>query len=421
MSFINVFIRYLFVIVAVITMSACDVSEPGRDAVKDVKSDQKTQSASVEQKQWPKTGTDWSTHGNGYAEARFSELTQINNENVEQLGLTWYFDLPEASGQEATPLVIDGVMYTTAAWSYVYALNAVTGEKLWHYDPQIDKKVAVKGCCGPVNRGLAYSDGKVFIGAFDGRLIAIDAKTGELAWETQTVDVNQSYTITGAPRIVNGKVFIGNGGGEYGVRGYVSAYDQNSGEMIWRFYSTPSNPNKSQENPIHETTIETWAGEFWKLGGGGTVWDSMAYDQELNLLYIGTGNSSPWNPRVRTNGEGDNLFVSSIVALNADTGRYVWHYQTTPQDGWDYTATQHMILTELEINGQSRKVIMQAPKNGFFYVLDRINGEFISAENYVPVTWAKGIDENGRPIINPDAKYWEIVSKRVLCIFLRTR
>ncbi|MBL4672242.1 MAG: PQQ-binding-like beta-propeller repeat protein [Arenicella sp.] len=354
--------------------------------------------------------TDWAKHGNSGSEERFSTLDQINSDNVSELGLAWYVDLPGESGQEATPLVVDGIMYTTSAWSHVYALNPVTGEQLWHFDPKVAKEVAVKGCCGPVNRGLAYSDGKVFIGAFDGRLIAIDAKTGMPVWETQTVDTTKSYTVTGAPRIVNGKVFIGNGGAEFGVRGYVSAYDQDSGKMLWRFYTTPSDPSKPQDNPIHDETVKTWSGEFWKLGGGATVWDSMAYDKDLNLLYIGTGNSSPWNPRIRTNGEGDNLFVSSIVALDADTGRYAWHYQTTPQDGWDYTATQHMILADLEINDETRKVIMQAPKNGFFYVLDRTNGDFISAENYVPVSWAKGIDDNGRPEINLEAKYWEQIN-----------
>ena len=351
--------------------------------------------------------TNWRYHGNDLSETRFSKLDKINETNVADLGLAWYIDLPEAKGQEATPLVIDGVMYSSAAWSHVYAINAVTGEILWHFDPEVDKAVRVKGCCGPVNRGLAYSNGMLFIGAYDGRLIAIDADSGKKVWETQTVDITKSYTVTGAPRIANGKVFIGNGGAEFGVRGYVSAYDENTGKLIWRFYTTPNHPDQPQENPIHNETVKTWSGEFWKLGGGATVWDSMAFDAELNLLYIGTGNSSPWNPVLRTEAKGDNLFVSSIVALNPDTGRYVWHFQTTPQDAWDYTATQHMILTDLDIEGQSRKVIMQAPKNGFFYVLDRKTGEFISGQNYVPVNWASGLDENGRPIVNESARYWE--------------
>lgn len=359
----------------------------------------------------PETSTlqdvEWPFHGLGNKENRYSELDDINTENVNDLSLAWYIDLPEAKGQEATPLVVDGVLYTSAAWSHVYAIDPKTGETLWHYDPKVDKANRIKGCCGPVNRGVAYADGQIFIGAFDGRLIALDAKTGEERWSTLTVDTTQSYTITGAPRVAKGLVFIGNGGAEFGVRGYVSAYDQLTGDMKWRFYTVPGHPDEQQENPIHEKAKNTWSGEYWKLGGGGTVWDSMAYDYELNLLYIGVGNSSPWNPRLRTDGEGDNLFVSSIVALNVDTGEYVWHYQTTPQDAWDYTATQHMILAELEIEGQQRKVIMQAPKNGYFYVLDRVNGDFISAENYVPVNWSSGIDDQGRPVINPEAKYWE--------------
>jgi len=349
---------------------------------------------------------EWISTGKGPDEKRFSQLTQINDKNVKNLSLAWYMDLPEGRGQEATPLVVNGIMYTTAAWSHVFALNPKTGEKIWHYDPKVDKSVAIKGCCGPVNRGLAYANGKVFIGAYDGRLIAIDIKTGKEVWSAQTTDTSQSYTITGAPRVVNGKVFIGNGGGEFGVRGYVSAYDENTGKQVWRFYTVPGHPDKPQDNPIHNETVKSWNGEFWKLGGGGTVWDSMAYDAEFNLLYIGVGNSSPWNPKLRTDSKGDNLFVSSIVALNADTGKYVWHYQTTPMDAWDFTATQHMILADLMIKGQKRKVIMQAPKNGFFYVLDRETGEFISAKNYVPVNWASGIDKDGRPIINDEARYW---------------
>ena len=353
------------------------------------------------------TDVAWAFHGGTEAEGRFSKLNDINLKNIKDLSLAWYLDLPEGRGQEATPLVVDGVMYTTAAFSHVFAIDAVSGKQLWHFDPKVEKAAQAKGCCGPVNRGVAYADGKVFLGAFDGRLIGLDAKTGEQLWSTQTVDTTKNYTITGAPRVANGKVFIGNGGAEFGVRGYVSAYDQNSGELAWRFYTVPGHPDQPHENPIFETAAKTWSGEYWKLGGGGTVWDSMAYDAELNLLYIGVGNSSPWNPQMRTNGEGDNLFVSSIVALNADTGRYVWHYQTTPQDAWDYTATQHMILTDLVINDEPRSVIMQAPKNGFFYVLDRKTGEFISAENFVPVNWASHIDENGRPVVNQEAKYWE--------------
>lgn len=353
------------------------------------------------------TNSDWPLHGLTHSEQRYSPLNQINESNVAKLSLAWYLDLPEPRGQEATPLVINGVMYTSAAWSVVFALDAKSGKELWRFDPQVDKSWAVKGCCDAVNRGVAFWENRIYVGTLDGRLIAIDANTGKQIWSVLTIDPDKNYSITGAPRIANGKVFIGNGGAEFGVRGYISAYDTDKGELLWRFYTVPGDPSLPFENEILAKAAETWHGHWWKLGGGGTVWDSMAYDPELNLLYFGVGNGSPWNPNLRSDGKGDNLFLSSIIAVNADSGEYAWHYQTTPGEGWDYTATQHLMLAELEIDGETRKVIMQAPKNGFFYVLDRATGEFISGNNFVPVTWASGIDGNGRPMINPEAKYWE--------------
>jgi PQQ-dependent dehydrogenase (methanol/ethanol family) len=351
---------------------------------------------------------DWLAHGRTWSEQRFSPLETINTESVENLSLAWYVDLPGSRGQEASPIIVGGVMYTTTAWSIVHALDARTGETLWSYDPEVDRSHAVNGCCDAVNRGVAWWEDRVIVGTLDGRLIALDSQTGEMLWSVLTVDLSQPYTITGAPRVAEGLVFIGNGGAEFGVRGYVTAYDIETGEQRWRFYTVPGNPADGFESETMAMAAETWAGEWWLLGGGGTAWDSMAYDPELGLLYIGTGNSSPWNPQIRSEGVGDNLFVSSIVALDADTGEYVWHYQTTPGDAWDYTATQHMILADLEIDGAMRQVIMQAPKNGFFYVIDRITGEFLSGENFVPVTWADGIDpETGRPNILDSAKYWE--------------
>lgn len=347
----------------------------------------------------------WLTHGRTYSEQRFSPLDQINQDTAGDLGLAWSFDLDTDRGIEATPIVVDGVLYTTSSWSMVYALDARTGELKWWYDPEVPRAWGAKACCDVVNRGVAVWQGRVFVGTLDGRLVALDAETGEPIWDVNTIDRTQPYTITGAPRVVKGRVLIGNGGGELGVRGYVSAYDVDSGELVWRFHTVPGNPADGFERPILERAAETWTGEWWRYGGGGTVWDSMAYDPELDLLYIGVGNGSPWNQAIRSPDGGDNLFLSSIVALRPDTGDYVWHYQSTPGETWDYTATQHMILADLEIDGRVRKVLMQAPKNGFFYVVDRQTGELISAEAYVPVNWATHVDlATGRPVEVPAAR-----------------
>jgi len=350
----------------------------------------------------------WMSHGRTYDEQRYSPLDSVNASNVGQLGMAWTTKLDIDSGTEATPLVVDGVMYTTGAFSIVYAINAATGELLWKYDPKVPPENLSQGCCGPVNRGVAVWQGKVYVGSFDGRLIALDAASGQPVWSVDTIiDRTKSYSITGAPRVVKGKVLIGNGGAEFGVRGYVTAYDAETGKQVWRFYTVPGDPKLPPENAAMAKAMKTWDGDGWvKWGGGGTVWDSMAYDPQLDLLYMGTGNGSPWNYQFRTNGKGDNLYVSSILALRPDTGEYVWHYQITPQDQWDFTATQHMILADIKVDGKVRKVIMQAPKNGFFYVLDRTNGQLLSAKNFVPVNWASGIDmKTGRPILTGAADY----------------
>lgn len=351
--------------------------------------------------------SEWLSHGRTYSEQRFSPLTHINSDNVSELGLAWSFDLPTKRGIEATPLVVDGKMYTTGSWSIVYALDAKTGELLWQFDPKTPKDYSVYTCCDVVNRGVALWGDKVYVGTIDGRLIALDRNSGEAVWDVDT-RVNQSppYSITGAPRIVNGKVIIGNGGAEMrGARGYVSAYDHNTGELLWRFFTVPGNPADGFEDDTQRWIAETWNGKWWESGGGGTAWDSFAYDPELNFLYIGVGNGSSWNQKIRSPKGGDNLFLSSIVAVDANTGAYKWHYQTTPGDNWDYTATQHMILAELEIDNKPRKVIMQAPKNGFFYVLDRASGELLSADKYSIVNWASHVDmKTGRPVESPDAR-----------------
>jgi len=348
----------------------------------------------------------WLTHGRTYSEQRFSRLKQINDHNAAQLGLAWYIDLDTNRGQEATPLVVDGVMYFTSAWSKVFAVNAATGALLWSYDPKVPKQWGVNACCDVVNRGVAIWQGKVYVGALDGRLIALNATNGRQVWVQQTTDPKWRYTITGAPRIVKRRVLIGNGGGENGVRGYVSAYDALTGKLVWRFYTVPGDPTKPYEQPILKQAATTWSGEWWKNGGGGTAWDTIVYDPELDLVYIGVGNGGPWNEKFRSPGGGDNLFTCSIVALKPETGEYVWHYQEVPADDWDYDSDEQMILADLPIEGKTRKVILHAPKNGFFYVIDRETGKLISANPFTFVNWATAIDlKTGRPIENPKARY----------------
>lgn len=348
-----------------------------------------------------RTTNDWPTHGLDYAETRHSRLDQINTGNVKDLGLVWSYNLESKRGVESTPLVVDGIMYVTASWSVVHAIDVRTGQRIWTYDPQVPREAGFKGCCDVVNRGVALYEGKVYVAAYDGRLVALDAATGQRLWEKDTIiDRRFSYTITGAPRVVKGKVIIGNGGAEYGVRGYVTAYDAKTGEQKWRWFTVPGDPSKPFEDESMAKAAKTWdpAGKWWEAGGGGTAWDAMAFDPELNLLYIGTGNGSPWAHKKRSPAGGDNLYLASIVALNPDTGKYVWHYQETPGDNWDFTSTQPMILADLVLDGKKRKVVMHAPKNGFFFIIDRTNGRFISAKNFVDVNWSTGYDKSGRPI-----------------------
>lgn len=351
----------------------------------------------------------WLAVGRTYDEQRFSPLDQINVDNVAQLGLAWYYDFNSMRGLEASPLVIDGVMYNVGPWNLVVALDAKTGKELWRFDPQVDRSRARYLCCDVVNRGIAAWQGRIYITTIDGRVIAIDAANGKEVWSQRSFGYEWAYTSTGATRVFNGKVVIGNAGSEYGARGYVTAYDAETGEQLWRFWTVPGNPADGFENEAMEMAAKTWSGEWWKQGGGGTAWDSIVYDPELNLIYIGVGNGAPHSHNQRSEGKGDNLFLASIVAVNADTGEYVWHYQQVPGDHWDFTSTQPMILADLDIEGQQRKVIMHAPKNGFFYVIDRTNGKVISAESFLPVQkWASHIDlETGRPAIYPEARYGE--------------
>jgi quinohemoprotein ethanol dehydrogenase len=348
-----------------------------------------------------KVGKEWPSHGLDYAGTRFSRLKKIDTANVGKLGLAWAYELESTRGVEATPIVVGGVMYVTAPWAVVHAIDVRTGKRIWTYDPETPHTVGWKACCDVVNRGVAVSNGKVYVGSLDARLIAIDAATGKKVWEQDTkTDKARNITITSAPNVVRGKVIVGNGGGEYGVRGYVTAYDAETGAMKWRWFVTPGDPSKPFEDESQAMAALTWdpSVKYWENGGGGNVWNTMAIDPELSLVYFGTGQPGPWAKAKRSPTGGDSLFTSSIVALNLDTGKYVWHYQENPRDTSDYDSCMDLILTDIKIDNRIRKVILHAPKNGIFYVLDRTNGQFISAKNFVNQTWAFGFDPNGRPI-----------------------
>ncbi|MDG2003323.1 MAG: PQQ-dependent dehydrogenase, methanol/ethanol family [Novosphingobium sp.] len=353
------------------------------------------------------TEADWPGHGGAADESGFSRLAEIDSANIDRLGLAWSLDLPGEVTLEATPLAVDGTLYFSGSYSAVYAVDAASGKLKWRFDPEIwnhdpERMHLIFGA----NRGVAYGQGRIFVGALDGRLIALDAATGEKLWSADTLSDGSLQFLTGAPRVIGDKVIIGSGGGDLGSRGYVTAYNLMTGKRAWRFYTVPGSPEQNKGDAAMEMAAETWTGEYWKTGTGGTVWNGMTYDPELNRVYIGTGNSSPYNPRIRSPGGGDNLFLVSIVALDVDTGKYVWHYQMNPREAWDYKATANIIAATLEIDGKPRNVLMQAPTNGFFYVLDRETGKLLSAEKTGKVTWAEGIDlATGRPIEAPNIRY----------------
>lgn len=352
----------------------------------------------------------WFTAGRDLQQTYHSPLTQIHADNAGELGFAWQYETDTVNGLEATPLVIDGVLYTSGPWGVVYAVDARNGTELWRYNPQVAGKYGRRTCCDIVNRGVAVRRGKVYVGALDGRLIALDAKTGTPVWEVNTVvDPERMLTITGAPYIAKDMVVIGNSGAEFNARGYFTAYDLNTGALRWRFFTVPGDPSLPFEHEELEAAAKTWdPNSLWEVGGGGTVWDGMAYDAELNLLYVGTGNATPYLRKFRSPSGGDNLYLASILAINPDTGRLVWHYQTVPGENWDYAATQKMILADLEVDGRLRKVLMQAPKNGFFYVLDRVTGELLSAKPFVPVNWASHVDPHtGRPVETGQGEYFD--------------
>jgi quinohemoprotein ethanol dehydrogenase len=358
----------------------------------------------------PANAGQWMSHGRDYSEQRFSPLTKINADNVKQLGLAWFVDFDTRRGQESTPLIIDGVLYVTTAWSKLYAYEAKSGKPLWSYDPKVPGEWAVNACCDVVNRGVAAWNGKIYLATMDARLIALDAATGKVVWDVLTIEPGQPYSITGAPRVAKGKVLIGQGGSEFSMRGYLSAYDAETGKLDWRWYVVPGDPAKGPDGAASDNVMaeaaKTWKGEWWKAGGGGAPWDSVIYDPATNHVVFGTGSGAPWPAEYRSPGGGDNLYLSSIVALDLDTGHYAWHYQATPRESWDYDNTSQLFTADIDVNGAKRHVVMQAPKNGLFYVLDAKSGELISATPYVAgVNWNKGIGKDGRPIPNPDADY----------------
>jgi len=407
--------QFQYVALFTALFSACGCSPSSNDSDQSASVADVTHEAIINADSEPQN---WLAHGRTYDEQRFSPLTQITPTNVAELSLEWHLDLGTHRGLEGTPIVVDGIMYLSGAWNNIYAVNAKTGEPLWHYDPKTSRPwVAANACCDAVSRGLAVWEGKVIAATLDGRLLALDAATGELLWSVLTIDRSMPYTITAAPRVIQSadglgtegkaRVLLGNSGADYGVRGYVSAYDVNTGLLDWRFYTVPSDPSYPQATPELEMAVKTWSGDEWvKTGAGGTVWNAMAFDPNANLLYFGTGNGTPWSRELRSPGGGDNLFLSSIIAVNPDTGEYVWHYQTTPGESWNFSAVESIILTDLVIDGEPRKVLIQAPKNGFFYVLDRLTGELLSAEKYINANWASHIDmDTGRPVEYPFARY----------------
>ncbi len=353
-------------------------------------------------------GANWAASGRNSSEQRYSPLTHINADNVKQLGVAWSLDLPNERSLLATPLAIDGVLYFTASYSRTRAVDAKTGKVLWEYDPKVIEHAGDRlRIMWDSNRGPAFYKGKLIISTVDGRLVALDAKTGKMMWETMTIDPRRSYYITGAPKVFRDKVIIGNGGTEHeAARGYVTAYDINTGKQAWRFFIVPGNPADGFENKAMEMAAKTWTGAWWEHGGGGNTWNGITYDPVYNQVLLGTGNGSPWNQKIRSPGGGDNLFLCSIVALDADTGEYKWHYQTNPGETWDYNSNMDITLADVKYGGQTIKALLHAPKNGFFYVINRANGELLSAEKFAKVTWAERIDlKTGRPVEVQGARY----------------
>jgi quinohemoprotein ethanol dehydrogenase len=396
--------RTILAACAALALSACNSGPQASDPATSGVTDAMLETAPAEE---------WLTYGRDYGEQRFSPLNAINAENVSGLGLAWSADIDTARGQEATPLMHDGVLYVSTAWSKVNAYDARTGELKWSYDPEVPRETLAVACCDAVNRGVALYGDKVYVATLNGDLVALNQADGTVAWRTTVVPDTDNYTITGAPRVANGKILIGSGGAEYKARGFIAAYDWATGEELWRFHTVPGNPADGFENDAMELAAATWGGEWWELGGGGTVWDAITFDPATNLVLFGTGNAEPWNPGANGRGSveghegaGDNLYTSSIVAVDADTGEYKWHFQETPEDRWDYDSNAQITVTTMMIDGAERRVAVHVPKNGYVYVLDVATGEFLSGTPWTPQNWTLGIDpETGRPQINPAARY----------------
>jgi alcohol dehydrogenase (cytochrome c) len=345
------------------------------------------------------SGPEWATYGGDAANTRFSTLDQVNKDNVKDLKVSWAFPLGVLEGQESTPLVVGDTMYVTSPRGpkYVFALDARNGALRWKYAPELPSDVSAAVCCGSVNRGVAYADGKIFVGRLDGFLVALDAKTGKQVWKTQVADYKKGDDITSPPTIVKNLVVTGYAGGEYATRGSIAAFDQATGKEVWRTYTTPA-PG--------EPGSDSWPSTETAMHGGADAWLVGSYDPKLNLIYYGTSNPAPWAANARGPDSSDygkftNLYTSSTLALDADTGKIVWHYQTTPYDAWDYDGVNEKVLAELDLGGSKVPALMSADRNGFIYVLDRRNGTLISADPFVHVTWATGIGEDGRPIEVP--------------------
>ncbi|MEP7246955.1 MAG: PQQ-binding-like beta-propeller repeat protein [Gammaproteobacteria bacterium] len=345
-------------------------------------------------------GRNWGSYGRTFSENHYSPLDQINAQTVSRLRLAWYHDLDTSQRTDSQPLAADGVVYVATGLSVVRALDARSGRLLWRYDPGVGKVAGAKLRPSWGIRGLALWSHRVFVGTQDGRLIALDSKTGKVVWNVATLDPDDEATITGAPRVFDGKVLIGFAGAERrGIRGALNCFDARTGKLLWRFFTVPGDPAKGFENDAMRRAAETWSGEWWKFGGGGTVWNGITYDAELRRIYIGTGNGGPWNWKIRNPDGGDALFLASVIALDARTGEYLWHYQENPNEAWDYNSTMDLELATLRIGGRERKVLLHAPKNGFFYVLDRVSGQLISAEKLGKVTWADSVDaKTGRDL-----------------------